>query len=309
MHRTIEITLPPAATDAFIAGLRGHEHVVGLTLHRGASVEPAGDVVGVHVLNRGADDVLRAAARARDEHGPVSVATSELASLSDPAHQPGIDRDLDEAIWEELETGLRHQGRVTPNYLALMALGGAVSAAGALAEPAVANVAYVAAAIIAPGFEPVTKIALGLVLRRGEVIKAGLVSTAAGYAVLILAAALTWWGLHAVGAAEADDFLGGDSLEHTVEPSAKVLMIAACGALAGVVMQAAYRRSVIAGALIALRIIEAAGVVGVALAMGRLDLAGEGLGRLATDAAFIVVAGLIVFGIKQAVLHRRAPLH
>lgn len=308
MHRTIEVTLPPAATDAFVAGLRGHEHVVGVTLHRGASVEPAGDVVNVHVLNRGADDVLRAVARAR-EHGPISVATSELASLSDPAHQTGIDRDLDEAIWEELEAGLRHQGRVTPNYLALMALGGAVSAAGALAEPSVAIVAYVAAAITAPGFEPVSKIALGLVLRRGEVVKAGLVSTLAGYLVLILAAALTWWALHAAGAAEANDFLGGDSLKHTVEPSGEVLMIAACGALAGAVMQAAYRRSVIAGALIALRIIETAGVVGVALAMGRFDLAGQSLERLVTDASFIVIAGLVVFGIKQAVFHRRAPLH
>lgn len=308
MHRTIEVTLPPAATDAFVAGVRGHEHVVGVTLHRGASVEPAGDVVAVHVLNRGADDVLRAVARARAQ-GPVSVATAELASLSDPAHQPAIDRDRDEAIWEELETGLRHQGRVTPNYLALMALGGVVAAVGALAEPSVAAIAYVASAVIAPGFEPVAKIALGLVLRRGEVVKAGSVSTLAGYLVLILAAAVTWWGLHAVGAAEAGDFLGGDALKHTLDPSAKVFLVAACGALAGAVMQAAYRHSVIAGALIALRIIESAGVAGVALAMGRFDLAGQSLWRLMLDMAFIVAAGLIVFGIKQLAVHRRAPLH
>jgi hypothetical protein len=32
--------------------------------------------------------------------------------LSDPDHQHAID----EAIWEELETGLRHQGRITSNY-------------------------------------------------------------------------------------------------------------------------------------------------------------------------------------------------
>lgn len=307
MHRTIEITLPPAATDAFVAAVRGNEHVAGVEVRRGASVEPAGDVVAVHALNRGADDVLRAVERAR-RHGPVSVATSELASLSDSRHQHAIDRDVDEAVWEELETGLRHQGQVTQNYLALMALGGAVSAVGALSEPSVAMIAYVASAVIAPGFEPVAKIALGLVLRRGEVLKTGLVSTLAGYLVLILAAAATWWGLHAAGAVEAGDFLGGDALKHTIDPSAEVLLVAACGAVAGAVMQASYRRSVIAGALIALRIIESAGVVGVALALGRFDLAGQSLQRLATDASFIVVAGLVVFGIKQLAVHRRAPL-
>lgn len=308
MHRTIEITLPPAATDSFLASIEDHGLIVGLTVHRGASVKPAGDVVTVHVLNRGADDVLRAVARARQQ-GPVSVATAELASLSDPEHQQEIDRDIDEAVWEELETGLRHQGRVTPNYLALMALGGAVAAVGAVAEPAVATVAYVASAVIAPGFEPVAKVALGLVLRRGEVVKAGLVSTLAGYALLIFAAAATWWGLQALGAADAKAFLDGDALKHTADPSAKILLVAACGALAGVVMQAAYRRSVIAGALIALRIIEAAGVTGVALAMGRFDLVGQGLQRLALDVALVVAAGLLVFGIKQLVIHRRAPLH
>jgi hypothetical protein len=87
---------------------------------------------------------------------------------------------------------LRHQGRITSNYLLLMAVGGIIAAAGVLAEPAVAIVAYVASAIIAPGFEPVAKIPLGIVLRRGEVLKVGIVSTIAGYAALMLAAAATY---------------------------------------------------------------------------------------------------------------------
>ena len=50
-------------------------------------------------------------------------------------------------LWEKLETGLRHQGRITSNYLLLMAVGGIIAAAGVLAEPAVATVAYVASSI------------------------------------------------------------------------------------------------------------------------------------------------------------------
>ncbi len=73
-------------------------------------------------------------------------------------------------------------------------------------------------------------------------------------------------------------------------------------------MQAAYRRSVIAGALMALRMIEAAAMTGVALAVGRLDLAWQGAARLAVDVAFIIAAGLVVFWLKQAFVHRRPVL-
>ena len=307
MHRTIEITLAPDAADRLVDELTRVEGVVGLSRHHGASVVPPGDVLVVHALNRSADEVLRTADAARGR-GPLSVVTAEVASISDAGHQGAIDRDVDEAIWEELETGLRHQGRVTANFLLLMALGGAVGAAAALAEPSVAAVAYVASAIIAPGFEPIAKLPLGLVLRRGEVLQAGLVSTLAGYAALILAAAATYLLLAALGVVEPRTFLDSDALRHTREPGATILTIAAAGALAGIIIQAAYRRSIIAGALVAMRLIEAAAVTGIALAVGRLDLALDGLERLAVDMGFVVAAGLVVFGLKQLLVHRRSPL-
>ena len=100
----------------------------------------------------------------------------------------------------------------------------------------------------------------------------------------------------------------GDALRHTRDPGALILTVAAAGALAGSIIQAAYRQSVIAGALVAMRLIEAASVTGIALALGRLDLVGEGLERLAIDMGLIVAAGLVVFGLKQLLVHRRAPL-
>ena len=209
--------------------------VVGLTHHRGASVLPAGDMISVHALNSATDDVLKlVVALTRN----ASVVTAEVASISDPAHQHAIDRDVDEAIWEEIETGLRHQGRLGSNYLALMALGGIIGTAGALAEPAAAAVAYVASAIIAPGFEPIAKLPLGAVLRRAEVFKAGLISTLAGYGMLIAAAVATCLFLAAIGVADLGAFEASDALKHTIEPDAFVLSIAAAGAVAGIIIQA-----------------------------------------------------------------------
>ena len=312
MHRTIEVTVSPAAADALVADLQELEHVVGVARQHGASVQPAGcDVVVVHALNRGTDAVMRAAADAAGRHGgPFSVASAELASLSDPEHQAAIDRDVDEALWEEMEAGMRHHGRITTNFLALMALGGAIAAAGLVShDPVLQTVATIAAAVIAPGFEPVVKVPLGLVLRRFEVAKVGVLSSLAGYAVLAAGAAVAFLGLWGFGAVEPDDFFASPAAGHLAHPPAPDLLISFCGALAGVVIQTAYRRSVIAGALIAMRMIDAAAALGISVVAGRPDFMWEALERLGLDIAFILVAGAAVFWAKQRLVHQRAPLH
>lgn len=185
MHRTIEISVPAQATDELLAGLEDLEHVIGLSVERDASVKPPGDVVTVHVLNRGSDAVMDLAGQAARQ-GSTSVVTAELSAITDPEHQHLVDRDVDEALWEEAETGLRHQGRITVNFLALMALGGAVATIGLVSDPVAMAVAIVASSVIAPGFEPLAKIAMGLVLRRGSVVQRGVVSTLAGYTALVV---------------------------------------------------------------------------------------------------------------------------
>ena len=268
MHRTLSITVPVDRGDAVAAAVAAVDGVIGVQRHRGASVKPPGDVLAVTLLNRDADAVLRAVSRAAGG-AALTLVSAEVASITDPAHQHRIDRDVDEAIWEELEAGLRHQGRLTPNFLGLMALGGTIGAAGAVAEPGVATVAYVASAIVAPAFEPLAKLPLGLVLRRWEVLRAGIVSTLAGYLALVAAAALTWLLLSRLGGLEAEAFLEGDALKHTLHPTPDIVAVALAGAFAGVLIQSAYRRSVIAGALVAMRLIEAAAVAGIAAGMGR----------------------------------------
>ena len=312
MHRSVEITATPAMVDSLLPTLLRVEHVVGITRQHGISLQPPGcDVVMVHALNRGTDAVLRAVADAAARHpGPFSVATAELASLSDPEHQHAIDRDVDEALWEEMEAGLRHQGRVTPNFLALMALGGAIAAAGLFAhDPVMQVISSIAAAILTPGFEPLAKIPLGLVLRTFETVKLGLISAVAGYAVLMAGGAAAFLVLHAFGAADTAALLASPVAESLAHPPATDLLVSTCGAFAGLVITSAYRNSVIAGALVAMRLIDAAAAVGVALVAGAPSLALQALERFGLDALLIGIAGLLVVWVKQRFTHQRAPLH
>jgi hypothetical protein len=307
LHRTIEITVPPSYTDEFVDKLGRLDQVISLSVVRGASVKPEGDVVTVHTLNREADEVLRLAETA-SEHGRVSVSTSELASLVDPEHKRKVAKDVDEALWEEVETGLRHQSRTTANYLLLMAVGGAIAATGFVVKSTPQAISFVAAAIVAPGFEPLAKVSVGLTLRRWDVAARALGSAALGYLVLAASAALLFLVLRLTGVATVGEFVGNHEVKSLADPEPRSMLLSACGALAGMVMLTSYRRYLLPGALIALLIIEAAALVGAALAAGEPGLAYGALVRFLITAVLVFAAGVLIVGLKQLIVHRRKPM-
>jgi hypothetical protein len=307
VHTEIEVIVPSSRTDELIEDLQQLDDVISLSVVREASIKPPGDVFTVHALNRGADEVLRLADAAR-KHGQVSVSTAELTSLIDPEHERKVANDVDEALWEEVETDLRHQGKLTTNYIGLMALGGAVAATGFAAESSSQAISFVAASIIAPGFEPLAAIPIGLALRRWAVVGRGLQSAVGGYLALILSAALAFLALRATGVVMVEEFTINTEVRNLAEPGLREIIVSGCGALAGMVMLLSRRHYLIPGALVALLVIEAAALIGVALAAGEPGLMFEGAKRLGLDILLIVVGGIPIVVLKQALVHRRAPM-
>ncbi len=308
MHRSITIVCSPEATATLREALEGNEHVLSLALYEGSGIRPRGDVFAVHVLNRGADEVMQAVERAVAQGGEVAVTTEESASFVHPGSHDQVVDDRDEGLWEEMETGLRHQGRATPNFAVLCACGGAIAAGGLLTGGASQAALLVASSIVAPVYEPVAAIALGIVLRDGAVVRRAAVSTLAGYALLVLSAGGTFALLRAAGGAQAREFLTNPALAQLSEPGARDVAVGFAAAVAGSTMVAALRRSVMAGPLVALAVVTSAAALGMSLSLGRLDRAGLMLQRLGLDLGLIVGAGLLVFAAKRAFVHRRDPV-
>jgi hypothetical protein len=307
VHTEIEVIVPSSRTDELIQELQQMDDVISLSVVREASIKPAGDVFTVHALNRGADEVLRLADAAR-KHGQVSVSTAELTSLIDPEHERKVADDVDEALWEEVETDLRHQGKLTTNYIGLMALGGAVAATGFAAESSSQAISFVAASIIAPGFEPLAALPIGLALRRWAVVGRGLQSAVGGYLALILSAALAFLALRATGVVMVEEFTINTEVRNLAEPGLREIIVSGCGALAGMVMLLSRRHYLIPGALVALLVIEAAALIGASLSAGELGLMLEGAKRFGLDVLLIVAGGVPIVVLKQVLVHRRAPM-
>jgi hypothetical protein len=308
MHRAIEITVHPDKTEELIHDLEAVDDVVGIAVHKGASRRPKGDIVVVQALNRAADDVLRCAEKVRDQTGAVSVVTSEVASISDPAQQERIDADTDEAIWEEIETSLRNRGQLTSNFVLLMALGGAVAATGLSADPVPQATAFVSASIIAPAFEPIAKLPLAIVIRNRRLLVDALRSFAAGYASFVIAAALAFRLFQALGITSPERLLANPEVARMMHPPADSILISICAALAGVLIETTYRESLLAGPVIGLIIVPTSALFGAAAIVLSSEMMVAALQRFSIDLVIIVVLGTLVFTLKQRVLHRRHPV-
>lgn len=189
-----------------------------------------------------------------------------------------------------------------------MALGGAICAIGLVSEPTPQAIAFAAAGIVAPGFEPLAKIPLGLVLRRWNVIRLGLLSSLVGYTVLILFAALVTGLLLQTNSVTTNELVNNPEIVNIAHPTLKEFIISGAAAIAGMIIIASYRRSIIAGALVALIIVPATASVGAGLAAGNGQIVRHGAERLGWDVLCIIAAGLLVFWLKQVLVHRRKPL-
>jgi uncharacterized membrane protein len=237
-----------------------------------------------------------------------SIVTSEVASINDPKHQKEIDHDIDEAIWEEMETGLRHNGRLTINYSMLMAIGGIIAAVGFVSDLHNLVIAFVAASIIAPGLEPLAKIPLGLVLMRKDVLWTGVKASVVGYLLILLSAGLTFWLLQRLGDARPEQFLENKATLGLMELKLKDLLVSFVAAAASIIMYLSYRRNVIAGPLIALILIPATAAIGMCLSLGEWTYALDLLKRLGVDIGLIIGTGILLIYIKQKLVHKRSPI-
>jgi uncharacterized protein DUF389 len=308
MHRDLEITVAPAATDRLLERLQEVEGVLTLSVRRGESVKPPGDVVSAAVLNQYADDALKVIQEA-EEHGTLSISTSTLDSLIDIDSQDQVRADVDEALWEEAETALRRHTRPTFNFYITTAAGGLIATAGLAASSRVTEAtALVAAGIITPAFEPLARISLGAVNRHAAVARRGAGAAALSFAVLLVTSLLTMLVLRIGGHGFVDEFHHSPTVHEVQYPPLINLLISAAGAVTGVTMISAGRFTQLAGPLVALQLLPAVATVGGALAIGDGGIAARGFGRLAIDWAMVLLAGLLVFSYKQARAHhhRRA---
>jgi hypothetical protein len=303
MARSIRITLSPSMTQGLIAELRKVPGLVGMALQPGAALSPPGDVLIVDSTTRALPGVMRVLEDKGVLRDPAStVTTSEPESTVSASAKNLLVTDSSDASLEEMEYMIARESNMTVNGMLLMMFAGVIATIGLLSG---AVHLVIGAMVIAPGFEPLSRVGLGIV-GRSAAWRRGLVHTFKGYAVLIAASALTALLYRLLATPPSSPYQMPDALVpywSTVQPSSLVVsLIAGTG---GALLIATHRSVLTAGTMIGLGLIPAAALVGIGAVALDASLVARGLLRLSLEMALVVMTAVVVFGWKRARLHRR----
>ena len=300
MSRAVTIALPPDKRHALVADLQEADGIIGITVLPDASLKPPGDVLTVSTTNEGMQSVLGLLERHKVREG-ASVETSEPRSLISPTDQEQLDRESNEGSWPEMAALLRRDSNITFNYLVAMFFAGFVAGVGLLSDTLHI---VIGAMVLAPGFEPLIRIPLGLIGGEARAWKQGLSSTLLGYLVLVAGGAAAW---PLVGLVKPDalDLAARPWVQYwsTIPPTSFLVALAAGATGAAII--SAQRAVLTTGVMITLALIPSMGVVGLALADFDLPLAGRGLLRWAVDAGCVLVGGGAIFLVKLAIVRSK----
>ena len=274
--------------------------MAGLSLQRGASLDPPGDIVTIQASNDGVRAIFKVLERLEVTDGG-SISTSEPRSLLSPPHQNGIDTETNETIWDEMASLLRQDTNFSGNFLMLMALAGAVAAAGLWTDTLHI---VVGAMLIAPGFEPLLRIPFGMIGGPRELTIKGLAATGGGYVALLIGAALTYLILRWLDPASSPDLMTRHWARYWSQVTASSVFVALVGGATGAVVITTQRSTLTAGVMIALALVPTMALVGMASVYGDWQVAGHGFILWAANVAAVLVASTATFGLKQIFVHR-----
>ena len=305
MAQTTRISCPPEETEGILAKISAVPGVLSLAVLPGASRRDVIVAEGTGAAHLAITGLLEETVRRRPE---VTVSISDLVTLISTRAGMEVHRESSEVGWEEMDSMVARESNMTRNTLFLMGFAGFIAASG-LSSGAVHLV--IAAAIIAPAFEPISRFSLGVV-SRSPVWRYALYDMAVGYLALIAGSALataamaylTTGPLSGPGWYDPTSALVG--YWSTLQASFFASSIMA--GLAGAILIASHRSVLTAGVLVALSLVPALALVPLALAAGEFGVAWRAVLRWLGDVGVVAFTALIVFGWKRWRVHKRSMI-
>jgi uncharacterized membrane protein len=236
------------------------------------------------------------------------MTTSDPLCVISNANLSEIVNDTSESIWEEMEILIGKESNMSANALIVMAISGFLAVVG-IATNALHIV--IAGMVIAPGFEPISRISLG-VASKSNAWKRGISNTAAGYGALLAGAIFATMVLNTSGIppilGKSSYLPAGSLLYYWSNITMSSVAISSAAGIAGALLIATNRSVLTAGVMIALALIPSFSIFGMAIMSGEIILAGQSLLRWSIDVIIVISFSLLVFSWKRFRVHKRRML-
>ncbi len=194
-------------------------------------------------------------------------------------------------MWEELIARTGDDSRLTFTYLAFLTLVCLIAVVGVVTD---SPITVVGAMVVGPEFAPLAALAVGLVLRRGDLLRRAALALGVGFpmAMLIAAAGVLlseWTGLidvGVVGSLKQVDFI------YQVGPFS--LILAMLASAAGMLSLTSAKSAALIGVFISVTTVPAAAFAALAVTTGAWRTALESTVQLLVNLVGIAFAGVLV---------------
>jgi uncharacterized hydrophobic protein (TIGR00271 family) len=297
MH--LRLISPADLTDTVIDYLE-HAPVTNLVVHRGAAIDPRGDVVIGDVPREAANAVITALKKlGLDRSGSIAldavgIALSQRGTDAERL-APGAGEDA--VVWEEIEQRTGEESRLSVTFLLFLSIATIIAGIGVLLDQ---PILIVGAMVVGPEFGPLAALCVGIVRLRPAVIGRSLLALAVGFAVAIVVTVLSTLALNAGGLVNRDMLLAARPLTGFIwRPDALSWVIAFLAGIAGILSLTSAKSGALVGVLISVTTVPAAGNVAVAIAYGVPNEAWGSALQLGINLGAIATAGILTLTVQR----------
>ncbi|MGI5130730.1 DUF389 domain-containing protein [Pseudonocardia sp. CA-107938] len=298
MH--LRVLSPPDRTDAVldaVLGQIGATHVVAL---RGAAVQPAGDVVEADVTREAVDDVLgrlRELDVDRDGGITLEVIDTSLSDAADRAVEAAPGDPADAIIWDDLVARTGEESRLSISYQSFLTIACVLAAIGAITD---SPVTVVGAMVLGPEFGPLAAIAVGLVLRRGDLIRRGAAALYVGFPVAMSVTAAATLAFTVTGLLDSRTLESLQQVEFIYEVGPFSFIVALLAGAAGMLAMTSAKSASLVGVFISVTTVPAAAFAAAALVEGNFtQAAGSALQLVVNLVGIVLAAALVLVGTRR----------
>jgi len=301
----LRITTPADLTEQVLEALTENIAVSNLSVLRGASVQPAGDLVLVDVAREGANEIVqRLDALELPRYGtihvdPVSTWVSQ-AGYDAERRTPGSGTDA--VVWAEVTQRAYEESELNWTYLSFMTLATLLASIAIILD---SQILVVGAMVLGPEFVAVAALGLAAVRGRWNLFGLAARTLVVGFLVAIALTTLLALAARAVGwvvAADVTRERPGTAFIYT--PDKWSFIVAVIAAAAGVLSLTSAKVGGLSGVFISVTTVPAAGNVALGLAFGIGDEIWGSTLQLAINLTGMAVAGAATLAIQQWVGNR-----
>lgn len=305
MH--LRVISPADETDRVLAALREGQSA-NVVVHRGAAIDPGGDVIIADIPRDGANDVIdRLKALDLHERGSIALDTVDVAMSKGTDAADRHSSADDAVIWDEIAQRTSDESRLSVTFLVFIVIATVIAAIGVLLDQ---PILIVGAMVVGPEFGPLAALCVGVIRRRPGMVGRAFLALSVGFAVAIAFATVAVLLFDLFGLVDREMALAERPLTGFIyQPDALSWVVGFLAGIAGMLSLTSAKSGALIGVLISVTTVPAAGNVAVAIAYRIPDEAWGSALQLGINLAAIVTGGLLTLFVQRgiaAVRNRRA---